>query len=158
MTNFKSSQWADYQCWASVTWWHTELSHMSDTSRQRRPLEGPDQIRSSGAAGQSSWGVLLFWLTIPKNLTFRDHFQLLDFADVWLLHWRKHTTVTWLVLHKLAFILWGVVSFWWWGVNLVRTSHAQRKITEISLIISIHPNLDFYNVSHCIPLIWLWTK
>lgn len=52
MTNFKGSQWAGYQSWASVTWRHTELSPMSDTSRRRRPLEGSDQIRSRGRGAE----------------------------------------------------------------------------------------------------------
>lgn len=39
MTNFKGSQRAGSQCWASVTRWHTELPRMADTCGQRRPFQ-----------------------------------------------------------------------------------------------------------------------
>lgn len=51
-------------------------------------------LRFGSNKEQSSWAVLLFWLTIPKNVTFTDHFPLLDFVHVWVLHLRKHMTVT----------------------------------------------------------------
>lgn len=57
-----------------------------------------------------SWIILSCWVLSMSGYYIWE--------NTWLLH---------VGLHELAFCSLGVVSIWWWGVNLVRTSHAQKN-------------------------------